>query len=110
MADELNKFSTALQEIYDARVPFNVSYAVRVITPGEHADDIQFTFVHRFRYLHFYGSGKLVDPSGIGDDVSFQPIEDMDRGILDLDSVDWLIYGARYHVQFCAAAMEDQDP
>jgi hypothetical protein len=98
LAADLNDFSTAEDEIYAVLGDVALNYAVPAeVSSGE------FTLFHKYRWLFFRSVGVIVDPSGVGDDVS---ISEADSGTskYDLDSVSWLVYGARYvvtGVSFC---------
>jgi hypothetical protein len=64
-----------------------------------------FTLIHKYRWLWFGSVGLIVDPSGIGDDVSISEVAGPGNATkYDLDSVPWLVYGAIYRVtgvSFC---------
>jgi hypothetical protein len=52
-----------------------------------------FSFQHVHRWLHFNGTGEIVDP-----------------GVYDLDKVSWLYYGGYYRVEGSDWAFEDFEP
>ena len=69
-------------------------------------DTQDFWLVHQARYRVFASSGKIVDPAGVGEEVSLST-SDAVYGGYDLDSVLWLAYGKLYRVIGCSVCFED---
>lgn len=63
------------------------------------------TIFHTFKYLAFGSTGKIVDPSNVGADVSISD-PDTGFGVYDLESIDWLTYGMVYRVEGVTWARE----
>jgi hypothetical protein len=61
--------------------------------------------VHSRRYLVYVSSGRIVDPAGVGEDVSLST--DSTFGSYDLDSISWMSYGKLYRVIGCSVCTED---
>lgn len=63
------------------------------------------TMFHRFKWLAFGSTGRIFDPSGLGDDVT---LSDPDTGIgfYDLESINWLAYGMYFCVDGVTWAAE----
>lgn len=68
-------------------------------------------FLHTSRYLLYEGDGVIVDPSGVGDNVTISdPDKTGEVGEYDLESVNWLGYGMQYQVSGVEWAIEyDKD-
>lgn len=83
--------------------------AVRnVATSGAYAPGAVFMFVHVQRYLHFKSTGKLQNITNTQE--TGLSTGDETYGVLDLDGVDWLVYGGLYKVTGCEMACEDSEP
>lgn len=67
------------------------------------------SFLRSYRYLHFWSNGLLVDPAGVAKDVSLSEGEN-GRGVVDLDSLDWIPIGKYYRVEGVNFAQEDWEP
>jgi len=109
-AAAMNKYSDALNALYaiagNAALNF-ATYQDRKNQPNA-VNDSGFYFIHKQRWLWFRSTGQIEDPAGLNDDVSLS-----DNGTMtsyDLDTVDWLAYGALYRVTGCNFCCEDDDP
>lgn len=56
------------------------------------------TIFHTFRYLAYGSTGEIVDPSGIGANITVTDPDTGTIGYYDLESVDWMTYGMVYRV------------
>ncbi len=81
---------------------------LNIATSGAYAPGAVFMFVHVHRYLHFKSTGKLQNITNT--EETGLSTGDSEYGVLDLDGVDWLIYGGLYKVTGCEMACEDSDP
>lgn len=81
---------------------------LNVATSGAYGPGAVFFLVHVKRYLHFKSTGKLSNNS-LTQETSLST-GDAEFGVLDLDGVDWLTYGALYRVIGCEMACEDDLP
>jgi hypothetical protein len=69
-----------------------------------------FSFQHVHRWLHYNGTGEIVDASNILNTVSLSDPSDGNPGVYDLDKVSWLYYGGYYRVEGSDWAFEDFEP
>ena len=70
-------------------------------------DTQEIWLVHKRRWLIYKSTGAITDPNGVHDAVS---LPDPDAiNVYDLDTVDWLIPGARYQVIGCSVCFEDEN-
>lgn len=106
-AAKMNKYSDSLNAINSLATYTGGSVAVYAYNtdPEEIARDFQ----HVHRWLHYEGSGDIVDTTGVGDSVSLST-EGSTVGVYDLDSVSWLYYGAYYRIEGIDWAAEDWEP
>lgn len=80
--------------------------ARNLAVPYSLAEDTQtYWLVHAQHYLLFVSSGKIIDPAGVGDEVSLSTEETI--GSYDLDTIPWLVYGKLYQVIGCSCCFED---
>lgn len=103
-AADMTSYSTALTEAHTALGDIAVQPLYVKISEAE------FCLRHIYRYLHFTSSGKLVDPAGVNDAIGLSEDGDTNHGVLDLESVHWLGYGAYYYVTGVSACVEDWEP
>ena len=63
------------------------------------------TMYHRFKWLAYGSTGRIIDPSGLGADVS---LSDPDTGVgfYDLETISWLTYGMVFRVDGVTWAAE----
>lgn len=76
---------------------------------GEHSFVTEGSFLtifHTFRYLAYGSTGEIVDPSGIGANVSVTDPATGKIGYYDLEGVDWMTYGMVYRVEGVTWARE----
>lgn len=65
------------------------------------------TIIHTNKYLLYEGDGTIIDPSGVGEDVTISGPDTTDEvGEYDMDSVEWLTYGMQYRVKGVLWCME----
>lgn len=65
----------------------------------------RFVLLHTFRFLHFTSVGQITALDGShAQDINE---DDSGAGVLDLDSLDWLVYGELYRVNGVTICMED---
>lgn len=100
----MNLYATALTEAHDSLGEGAVQMLALKLS------EAQFCLVHAYRYLHFTSSGSLVDPAGLQQEVGLSEDGESGHGVLDLDSVGWLAYGALYWVTGVSACVEDYEP
>lgn len=98
---EMNKYGTALTEAHDSLGDAAMNPLCLIISEAE------FCLRHTYRYLHFTSTGQLVDPTGARDPVGLSEDADTNKGVLDLESLGWLAYGALYTVTGVSACVED---
>ena len=103
-AADLNALSAGLNTArgQSGDAPLNVA------TSGAYGPGAIFWLVHVHRYLHFKSTGKLNNAGGTQE--TSLSTGDETYGVLDLDGVDWLIYGGLYRVVGCEMACEDSEP
>ena len=70
-----------------------------------YAEDSCLTFFHTFPYLIFGSTGTIIDPSGVGSDVTISDPE-KGYGIYNLEGIEWLTYGMVYRVEGVTWARE----
>jgi hypothetical protein len=100
---DMNLYATSLNESHSGLG----DTALNVLYPA--ASEATFYLVHTQRYLHFMSNGKLQDPAGYGKETSLSE-DDSGYGVLDLESVGWLTYGALYRVTGVSVCCEDWEP
>ena len=98
---EMNKYGTALTEAHDSLGDAAVNPLNLIISNAE------FCIRHTYRYLHYTSVGELVDPAGLRDNVALSEDDEINKGVLDLESLGWLSYGAIYYVTGVSACTED---
>jgi len=99
----MNAIVTALNDAHTALGNYGAS-------PGAcKASSSTFFLVHSQRYLHFSSTGNLEDITGVFPDVNLSE-SDTGVGVLDLDSVGWLVYGQLYMVTGVSACLEHEEP
>jgi hypothetical protein len=70
-----------------------------------YTQDSLLTMFHRYKWLAYGSTGRIFDPSGIGEDVSLaDPASG--TGFYDLDSLNWLAYGMYYCIDGVTWAAE----
>ncbi len=99
-AAELNKISTSLTEAHTLLGDAGLNPLCRK------SSEATFYMRHTHRFLHFASSGKIKDPSGIGEDVGISEDSDTGHGVHDLESVSWLTYGMLYLVSGVSCCVE----
>lgn len=99
----MNAFSTSLTEAHTniGDVALNCLYLK--------GSEATFYLLHCYRYLHFQSNGEIIDLAGIGKTVSLSEGDD-GYGVLDLETVGWLAYGALYKVTGVSVCCEDWEP
>ena len=70
-----------------------------------YAEDSCLTFFHTFPYLIFGSTGKIIDPTGGGSDVTISDPE-TGYGVYNLEGIEWLTYGMVYRVEGVTWARE----
>ena len=103
-AADMTAYSTSLTEAHTALGDVAIQPLYVKLSYAE------FTIRHTYRYLHFTSNGKLVDPAGVNAEIGLSEDEDAGKGVLDLESVHWLGYGAIYYVTGVSACVEDWEP
>ena len=91
-AANMNKYSDSIVAI-EARVG---TAATSIATLGGWSEATIWLF-HRDRYLYFMSNGAIVDPAAVGDSVTLTETDGWIT-VMDLDTVDWLVYGDLYKV------------
>ena len=96
----LNEYSAALNAAHDGLGNF-AEWSVAQRRTSESV----YTLQHVYRYLHFTSNGKIMELN----DSNEQDIneDETGRGVLDLESLDWLIYGQLYKVTGVSVCLED---
>lgn len=111
----MQKYSDGLNAIHAKTGDAAYNYAI--LWPYDNYDVVYdnsfYVFVHKKRYLWFRSTGELVDPVRHADPAGLAGEDDIglsetgtDYGIYDLESIDWLVYGALYYVTGVTVAME----
>lgn len=101
-ASDLNILSDDLDAIHDITGDAAINFATLASVSSA-----VFTFVHAHRYLYFGSNGAIVDPSGVGDDVSISE-ENGATTKYDLDQISWLFYGQIYQVTGVSWCIESE--
>lgn len=71
----------------------------------EKISEASFVMLHTWRYLHFTSTGQITDLYG---NNALDLEENADgQGRIDLDTLDWLVYGQLYRVNGVSVCMED---
>lgn len=96
----LNEYRTALIEAHDGLGDL-ANWSIAQIRISE----AQFVLLHTHRYLHFTSVGQIKALDG----SNSQDINEDESGVgvLDLDTLDWLVYGQLYRVNGVQVCMED---
>lgn len=96
----LNEYRTALIEAHDGLGDLG-GWSLAQIRINE----ARFTLLHTHRYLHFTSVGQIMALDG----SNAQDINEDESGVgvLDLDTLDWLVYGQLYQVNGVSVCMED---
>ena len=103
-AADMNAYSTALTEAHNSLGDVAVHLLCLKVS------EAQYTIRHTHRYLHFTSTGKLVDPTAVNEDTGLSEDGNTNKGVLDLETVGWLAYGALYFVTGVSACVEDWEP
>ena len=109
-AAEMNKYSDSLNAIYAAQEDGLQLATVKrdSSNDGDHLEKA-FYFVNRWRWLWYWTtSGQtttIVDPSGVGSDVTLPDVVAMTA--YDLASISWIAAGTIYRVSYADYATED---
>jgi hypothetical protein len=102
--DNINAAHTALgADAYNWGAPINPEHAYDGALKLEGS---LLSFFHRFRWLAYGSTGVIIDPSGVGDDVTLSDPEAGTIGFHDLESIEWLTYGMYYRVEGVTWAQE----
>lgn len=101
----LNDMITAMDEVYAKTRDYPLRFAVNHADNGE-----TFTIFKRGRYLHFGSNGTLEDPANVEPDVTLTEDADIERGTLDLDTIDWLATGSMFYVRSVSWVWLDNYP
>lgn len=102
-AADMNLYATSLNEAHTALGDAGIN----VLYPT--ASEAVFTLLHTQRWLHYKSNGKLVDPVGLETEIGLSE-DDNGYGVLDLETVSWLAYGALYWVTGVSACCESWEP
>ncbi len=96
----LNEYRTALIEAHDGLGDL-AGWSIAQIRISE----AQFVLLHTHRFLHFTSVGELTALDG----SNAQDINEDESGVgvLDLDTVAWLVYGELYRVNGVSVCIED---
>jgi hypothetical protein len=117
-AADLNAYSTSLAALYAASDAYNSNPALFLLINESEGSGVGgatyldheafFRLIHLRRYLHYKGAGVIQDPAGLADDVTLtEPSAGF--GVVDLDSILWLTYGAAYNVSVEGCIELDED-
>lgn len=101
----LNAMITAMDEIYAVRRDYPLSVGVAPAPLGG-----VYTVFKRGRYLHFGSNGTLEDPANVEPDITLTEDADIERGTLDLDTIDWLATGSMFYVRSVSWVWLDNYP
>lgn len=71
----------------------------------ENISEASYVLLHTWRYLHFVSNGELLDIYS-GNKVDINE-DESGQGRLDLDTIDWLVYGSLYRVTGVTLCIED---
>lgn len=71
----------------------------------QRTSEARFVLLHTFRYLHFTSSGTISELDGTNESDINE--DDSGAGVLDLDTLDWLVYGQLYLVTGVSVCIED---
>lgn len=104
-AARMNLYSDSIVHIYDASAWTGGSIAC----PAYNADDIH-TLLNVWPFLHYNGSGELIDPDDATHTIALGDPETGETGVYDLRTVGWMYSGKTYRVTGCDWAAEDWEP
>ena len=103
----LNEYRTALIEAHAALGDLSGwSAASDNVYAAEETWPVVFVLLHTWRYLHFVSSGKIMELDG-SNERDINEDDETGQGRLDLDTLDWLVYGQLYRVTGVTICMED---
>lgn len=111
---DFEAYSVNLALLYTDTDAFNRQPCVLLLTNTSPEPGGPFTFafrgaywriVHVNRFLHYKGTGAIVDPAGIEEDVTLIA-GSSGYGSINLDAVGWLLYGQPYYVEACEGCIE----
>jgi hypothetical protein len=74
----------------------------------ERVSSSQFVLLHTWRYLHFTSNGKISNLDGSQEQDINE--DDSGQGVIDLDTLDWLVYRQLYQVTGVSVCLEDWSP
>lgn len=105
-AAKMQKYSDSLNAI-NALAAYTGG-SVAVFAPG--VSGTIFTYQHAQRWLHYNGSGQIIDVNNDDNVVSLSDPADADWAVYDLDSIAWLYYGGYFRVEGVDWVAEDWEP
>jgi hypothetical protein len=98
----LNEYRTALIEAHDGLGDL-AGWSIAQIATSES----RYVLLHTDRYLHFVSNGQISDLAGTVATIDDINEDDTGQGVLDLDTLDWLVYGELYLVTGVTVCVED---
>jgi hypothetical protein len=96
----LNEYRTALIDAHDGLGDL-ADWSIA----QQRTSESRFVLLHTYRYLHFTSSGTISELTGANEEEINE--DDSGQGVLDLDTLDWLIYGELYLVTGVSVCIED---
>jgi len=99
----MNKYSDSLNAIHDITGDVMRAYPSAKLNTGE---DNNHFFIHRFRWLWYFGNGTLEDADAGNETITLTDSDTPTR--YDLSSVSWLVFGKLYYVSDCLWCMETE--
>lgn len=96
----LNEYRTALIDAHDGLGDL-ADWSIA----QQRTSESRFVLLHTHRYLHFTSSGTISELTGANEEEINE--DDSGQGVLDLDALDWLIYGELYLVTGVSVCIED---
>lgn len=108
-AGAMNLYSQDIISIYGVYGPVSFNVAIRSIRLEEFElrGPEYYTFLHRYRWLHYLGDGEISSMDG----TNTNNLADTAGAVkvFDMTTVDWLAYGELYKVSGLTFACEVQD-
>lgn len=103
-ASDINKYKTALDAAHALLGNERILMPVR----RNNTQDRGFQMIHRWRWLHYVGSGELVDVQNGNNNIALSGSSTA-RRVYDLWTADWMYPGLRYVVKDVDFAVEDYE-
>lgn len=99
----LNEYSAALNDAHD-----RLGEVGGWSEAQERVSESVYTLLHTHQYLHFVSNGQISELDGSNEtDINE---DESGQGVIDLDTLPWLVYGQLYTVTGVSVCIEDWTP